>query len=250
MKLHRPSIRHRFLETGPILALVLVLGLPLVLKVGDYWTPETAAAHARIAEAVDEVPWNIGGWTGQDVPVPAAAEEMLRPNALLSRRYRRLGADRSEVTVVIVHCRDVRDMYGHYPPVCYPNVGWTRDVNADEYRELSLIDDVVTLKRYRFTKTLGSGVEEELRVFSFFVMPDGQIVTELDSVRELLATPGTYSRGVAQVQCVRAGSADPREDQQVIHEVLNGMSDLFAVLRNEQGGTLVSASGKKEGGEG
>lgn len=250
MKLHRPSWRQRAREIGPILTLALMLALPMVIRIGDYWTPETEAAHARIAEAVNAVPWNIGSWTGQDVEVPAAAEAMLRPNALLSRRYRKIGEERGEVTVVIVHCRDVRDMYGHYPPVCYPNVGWTRDTSADAYRTFELINDDVTIKRYRFTKRLGSGVEEELRVFSFFVLPDGQVVTELDNVRELLKRPGSYSLGVAQVQCVRSGSANANEDQQVIDEVLNGMSDLFAVLRGERETTLAAGGGKKEGGEG
>lgn len=250
MKLHKPTLRQRLREIGPVLSLALMLALPLLLSVGEYWTPETEARHAQIARAVDAVPWNIGAWTGQEEEVPAAAEAMLRPNALLSRKYRRLGTERSEVTVVIVHCRDVRDMYGHYPPICYPNVGWTRDKAADAYREITLDGEPVTIKKYRFIKDLGLGVEEELRVFSFFVLPNGDVVTELEDVRELLKRPGSYSLGVAQIQCVRSGSANLQEDQQVINEVLNGMSDLFGVLRSERRGDVAIADGPKEGGEG
>lgn len=250
MKLHKPAFRDRVRDAGPALTLGLMLLLPLVLRINVSWTPEVIASHQRIADAINGVPWTIGSWSGQDVEVPAAAQAILRPNALMSRRYRRIGTEREEMTVVVVHCNDVRDMYGHYPPVCYPNVGWTRDVANERYHEIELAGEEVKIKMYRFTKRLGTGAEEAIRVYSFFVLPGGTIATELDGLGDLIKRPGSYSLGVAQVQCVRSGSANANEDQQVIDEVLNGMSDLFAVLRGERETTLAAGGGKKEGGEG
>ena len=45
------------------------------------------------------------------------------PTAVLSRRFVELGTGR-HATLGVIHCGDVRDMNGHYPPSCYPSSGW------------------------------------------------------------------------------------------------------------------------------
>lgn len=84
--------------------------------------------HARAKEAVDSIRYTLGFWTGSDVKVPEAAQKLLRPNAMLSRIY--IDNDPSvrmplRASLLVVQCRDPRDMQGHYPPNCYPAAGQT-----------------------------------------------------------------------------------------------------------------------------
>ena len=61
--------------------------------------------------------------------VPPEAQELLRPNAIFSRRFQRPGE--IGVHVLVVHCSDARDMIGHYPPICYPSSGWVSTITGN-----------------------------------------------------------------------------------------------------------------------
>lgn len=231
MKLPRPSLMQRIREMAPALALGSMLILPFVLRAEPYSSTEIRERHAEIAAAINSVPWSINSWTAVDVPVPGAVEDILRPNALISRRYRNLGEGGGDATVVIVHCSDVRDMDGHYPPICYPNAGFTRDRESEMLIEDRFGEHAVTLRAYQFVKSTGVGVEQRLYVYSFFVLPDGTVVTEMSDVRELVRRTATSALGVTQVQVVRMSGEGPARDMESIRELLGGMNDLFTVLR-------------------
>ncbi|MEO1278713.1 MAG: exosortase-associated EpsI family protein, partial [Planctomycetota bacterium] len=84
------------------------------------------AYFRQVSQAIDALPMQIEGYIGRDRPPLPAAIEMLRPNRLVQREYADPVTGES-FSVLIVHCGDVRDMMGHYPPVCYPSNGWEMD---------------------------------------------------------------------------------------------------------------------------
>ena len=78
----------RLAEITPILAIALMLGLPLLLRTDDLFTEEAIARNGQIAAAINEAPWLVADrWSGRAVPIPVAATRILRPTAILSRRY-------------------------------------------------------------------------------------------------------------------------------------------------------------------
>src|SRR5947207_4217407 len=129
------ATRHlAFVLTWPVLSLALLGGIAAEqhrrLKPRD-----VEPYHARAAAAVKAVPYVIGYWTGKDDEIPSAAQKLLRPNAILSRTYSdndpgRGGIYRTrrrDASLLVVQCRDSRDMVGHYPPICYRAHGMTLD---------------------------------------------------------------------------------------------------------------------------
>src|SRR5688572_8404758 len=116
--------RHRQLATtvtAPLLSVGLLAGI-FVERRTHLKPQDVEPYHARAKAAVDQVPYFIGTWTGADVEIPVAAQKLLRPNAILNRRFvdSSPGDPRSSYPVaslLIVQCRDSRDMVGHYPPI-------------------------------------------------------------------------------------------------------------------------------------
>lgn len=77
-----------------------------------------------------KIPVQIGGWQGQELPIPAVTEDYMRTNFaddFISRRYkdaaRGLWAD-----VYVVYCASrPSGLLGHKPRVCLPAHGWIHD---------------------------------------------------------------------------------------------------------------------------
>ena len=126
--------------TPPALCLGVLCGIAAINA--THKTPADAApyhARAKIAlegeNGVGGFAWNItdpsrpedGIWVGKEVPPAKEAVRLLKPNCIISREYTdtrsndRYGS--RNCSVLIVQCRDSRDMVGHYPENCYPHIG-------------------------------------------------------------------------------------------------------------------------------
>src|SRR5262249_37434524 len=106
--------RNTFQFIAPIVALATAFGL--LLQVRTYAAQDDSSPfHAKVRQLVAKIPNRIGHWEGIDGKVPAAAGKLLKPNAMFCRHYRNESTGRT-ATVLLVHCRDSRDMTGHYPP--------------------------------------------------------------------------------------------------------------------------------------
>jgi len=156
----------------PVICLALLAGL--VAEAHTRVQPGDAEPfHARAAAAINGIPavMDNGNWVSQEEPEPPSATALLRPNAILSRRYLKRDTDGRtlSVGVLIVQCKDARDMQGHYPPRCYPANG------ATLVEQLPRIWTIGGLKipgmEYLFTQ-LTQGINQELRVYNFFVIPE------------------------------------------------------------------------------
>ena len=122
--------------------------------------------HVDIAELIEEIPIDVGDWVGREVPLPQSATSLLNPNGIVARQY--INEDQGVIaTLMIVQCRDARDMGGHYPPVCYPANGWTD--NTDDQNQTFTIGDQ-SLQVYGFSRTAGRE-EREIFIYSLFAFP-------------------------------------------------------------------------------
>lgn len=231
---------HVISDLSPLAAIALLLTAPLALPTGGTITPEMLAHTERIIAAIDTAPWVVGRWIGRGVAVPPAAWEILKPSAILSRHYiAAMGDDqqsgvRSEVTFTVIHCNDMRDMNGHYPPICYPAHGWLPD-DAD-IRPVNWVSETLgdqTIMHYRFRRSTAGNLVNHLHVLNFFIMPDGRITPDLEALRSLTRRRSQSLRGVAQVQLVYGGSMDGEQALQALTELVDGMPQLFETLRSQ-----------------
>jgi hypothetical protein len=212
---------------GPILTLVLLVVVVIAAPQPPQHDDRIRAQHDRIRLTLDAVPLRLGDWIGEDRPLPPAAVEMLRPNAALSRDYRRIG-DPTRLSVSLIHCSDVRDMGSHYPPVCYPAHGWSLRSEpggeadrlpeswsiADESRRgipgirsslrISMLGEV-PVRVYRFSRMVDGLTEVRMTVFNAFILPDGSWRAELESIRDSANRRRVSREGVAQLQLVVPG---------------------------------------------
>ena len=219
----------------PVMAATLLAGLSLEQR--SYVKPQDVEPyHAKAKAAIDEIPFVLaqGRWTGREMPLPTAAQKLLRPNAVVSRTYEdnqkgELGAagtiGRERVaTLLIVQCRDSRDMLGHYPPRCYRSHGMEQ--KSAEPRNWVVGDLVIPGVEYGFEQKL-VGQTYRTTVYNFFVVPGGRthepLRRDMDAVREAAEDYQQRYYGAAQFQVVFQGlsSADlPRSERDDIFRTL------------------------------
>lgn len=226
---------------SPWVAFVLTAGAVLAMPQPAAVDADVIVRHARIEQALASVPLRTGEWIGEERPLTPAAVELLRPNAALSRTYRRI-AESGSVAISLIHCSDFRDMAGHYPPVCYPAHGWSLRSEESVQRNESAEKPVITslsidglgdflVRCYRFSR-LGDGlVEVKITVLNAFILPDGTWVTELATIREAGSRRRMVGEGVAQLQLVLPGWPAVDLAREQCESLLSSMpAGLFAVL--------------------
>ncbi len=224
------NILSRAQSVAPFASVVCLIVLSQALSTRAQLDPQTAIRMEEVHDAVESVPRLIGPWVGSDEQVSPQAQQLLRPNALLSRTYRKPGGPR--VQVLLVHCSDARDMIGHYPPICYPSSGWLPEVGDDSFEdELELADGILPVQVYRFRRIRDQGSPQHIRIFSAFVLPDGTPTRLIDDINQQSQRLAVSTRGVAQLQIITPAQLPHAEARSVASEILMGMSDLFEVLR-------------------
>lgn len=225
-------------------ALVAALGL-LAAAGAEGWLIRPRARdaepfHARVRQAVAEIPRKIGNWEGpRDEEVPPAAVRLLRPNALLQRTYwnPRTGIS---ATLLIVQCGDAADMGGHYPPVCYPSNGYDfdpqRGIIPGDWKALEqgvpgAEDGVLRGTEYAFRRRYGDGPSRNFVVRNLIVLPQGKFARD---IREVRAAAADYQRqfyGAAQIQVLfDADRTTPAERDIAFAELLGANRPLFDAL--------------------
>lgn len=216
---------------APVLALALIGAL--VLERQSWPQPEDASDyHARVAEAIRAVPDEIDGWASEPVELPQAAVTLLRPNEILSRRYRDPETGRS-FQWLIIHCLNARDMVGHYPPRCYPANGWqmisserrpesTSPAGA-AHAELPRVD-------YTFEQHL-PGASARLNVANLIVLPDGTFGHTMRDVNRIAADRQLRVYGAAQMQFVFHGDFSGSEREQIVQTFTAAAHDAVQAIR-------------------
>jgi hypothetical protein len=203
---------------------VLCLGLlgAIVAQKSTHAKPADAEGyHLRAKESIAALAYTIGDaqagiWNGQEVEPTKEAVRLLKPNIILSRRY--ADADKRVCDVLIVQCRDSRDMVGHYPENCYPNGGET--LVRREERDWTI--DGVTIKgtEYAFER-FSRGQPLRRVVYNFLVVPGVGIVPDIKGVNKAAEDYQRRHFGAAQFQFVMSDDLS-REDRDRIFTTLMG----------------------------
>lgn len=212
--------------TAPALCLLL-LGAVYTERRTRPGPADVEPYHHRAKQAVDAVRYTIGLWTGSDVPIPAAAQQLLRPNALLSRQYfdntpRLPGSPYAQlpapVSLLIVQCRDPRDMQGHYPPNCYPAHGFKPQ--SAEPRDFTLpaagSNPPVTLHctEYRFATDL-PGQRNTTVVLNTLLIPGTGSTPDMTGVYRAAENYQRRLYGAAQLQIVLPDTIPPERRTEI-----------------------------------
>lgn len=226
----------------PWLSQAGIMGLTALLLVGILvWGgaapfqsgPEVESYFADVAAAVDKIPYQSGVWLGADIPVTPAATDLLKPNKLIQRRYQ--NAETGEwFELLVVHCGDVRDMIGHYPPVCYPAHGWKLDSRATTKIEIDNAATDAALYSLSRNENLS---RDAIDIVNFFVLPSTKgpaIGSELAFIQEAGRYYQRARLGAAQVQVITLESMPEARREEavkialalasgVLHEVERGL---------------------------
>lgn len=188
---------------------------------------DAAPFHAAAAAAIKAIPRTFGDWEGTDIEVPASAQALLKPNALLSRNCvdRRSG---EQVGLLLVQCRDTRDMAGHFPPICYPGQGW---VISPDQRVVGIQVEGRTIRaaRYQFHRRTFDQ-ERTLVVYDFFAVPGLGILIDMDAIRKTASDYTARPFGAAQVQVVLNRQHPQDEERMLVQAVLAPLAPALDVL--------------------
>lgn len=195
--------------------------------------------HEQVRQIIESIPPEVDGWVGQQVPLPQSATSLLRPNAIISRHYVHL--DRGlQATLLIVQCRDARDMAGHYPPVCYPGNGW---LQREEPTDLVIPAFDQEIRRYVFHRVAGRD-ERDIYVYDLFALPTGETTLSMTDVRRLSSDYANRQLGAAQIQIVIDGQTDLKEHEWILDQMYAIVASAVEAVR--EGRTVTDPS---EGGE-
>lgn len=207
---HKPASRQFGSRVAWACTLLLLAGIAADRAYFSRPTAEAGQYHEVVRGTAEGIPFHFDRWLGIDAPVPQSAITMLKPNFILSRNYQELGRDR-QATLLVVQCKDSRDILGHYPPVCYVNQGWA--VQSATPRDWAIDDLTVHGTRYVFS-TGGDGVRRELVLDNFMILPSGRTARDMDEVDRAARDSRLKHFGAAQVQLVydaRSSEADRTE---------------------------------------
>lgn len=213
-----------------------------ILQINRSQTSDALKRHHRdIAIQISEFPYQVGGWVGQDVVIPTSAQEILKPNGLVSRRFSRYGGD-GNLTFALIHCIDLRDMHGHHPPRCYPASGWSirkTDVTEEETVDVIIGDVPDEMRVYRFIQGGPMEPGSELTVVSVFLTPVMGVVKDMAILQEIGSMGrGASGLGVGQIQLVFSGNRSNDELEVQVNDFISKMprellSDMMTIPEEE-----------------
>ncbi len=223
------------MKTFPVIISIAILAGITAWSLSHPDQADAAPYHQRMAAMIGDLPFKVGDWEGSDVGVPPAATALLKPNALLSRSYIN-AADRDSASLVVIHCRDTRDMAGHFPPICYPAHGWQND--EPEWRQPVTLDVgglAVDAIRYEFTRSSFTG-KSRIVIYSFFVLPEHGIAPDMNAIRAAADDYRARPFGAAQFQIVLSPERSIDREMQIAHELLAPTRPLIdAIIQGSEG---------------
>jgi hypothetical protein len=179
-------------------------------------TAEIEAYLGEVKARIEAVPFQTGAWLGSDIPATPAAVEMLKPNKLMQRRYTNIQTGET-FELLIVHCGDVRDMIGHYPPVCYPAQGWKP--GGRNAATIALGDLSADATRYAFHRE-GELTVSSIEIVNLFALPGGDGAS-LGPDLAIIERAGRFRErarlGAAQIQVITDPAYDPERRREIVN---------------------------------
>ncbi len=207
-----------------LIAIVVFRGFTPVEAVGiDEYFDE-------VRRSVERIPYRIGPWIGRDGTPSESAQRLLKPNKIMQRDYTDPSTG-AQVSLLIVHCGDTRDMEGHWPPNCYPRAGW--DLSARPEEESFTLEGVTyPAMKYSFEKGTSVASRSRLEIVNFFVMPGEAraIVAGMDDVNRASQRRTTAGLGAAQVQILLPSGLSDEAKRAVVEEFTRAVAPTVRVI--------------------
>ncbi|MEO1008339.1 MAG: exosortase-associated EpsI family protein [Planctomycetota bacterium] len=224
--------RSAALHLAPLLTALVLAGMAAYSLASIDAGGSSEAYFARVRTAIDDLPTRIGGYIGEDRPALPAAVEMLRPNRLLQREYVDPLSGRS-FSVLIVHCGDVRDMMGHYPPICYPSNGWS--VDEAEVGGIARPGNAgpIPVTTYRVSRDAGRGGTRAAKtVTNTFVVPrrDDPLGPDDATLDRVTRTRWSSGLGAAQIQVITDATMTEEERGEIERLVAAELGGVIAAI--------------------
>jgi hypothetical protein len=189
----RPN-NHQLRRWGLAAAL---LGILACTKAALFRIPIRAEAYdRRIAAVAAANPSHWGSWVSLEAPVPEAAITMLRPNITISRKYTDI-ATGEEASLLLVQCQDARDLFGHYPPVCYAAHGFK--LIESTVRDWLIDGLAIQGMVYTFSSTRPDEMTSMI-IYDFMILPNGKTCRDMEGVYASARDPQRRQLGAAQLQ--------------------------------------------------
>ncbi len=192
-------------------------------------SPEVQGYFDRVAAQIEGIPHQQGDWLGIDIPPTPAAVDLLQPNKLMQRRYTHAETG-AWFDLLIVHCGDVRDMIGHYPPVCYPAHGWKLGEKTTLPVRIAEVD--AQAAEYRFSREQGLSTDS-IRVTNFFALPAPKgpsFGPELTLIERAGQFRETARLGSAQVQVITESAMGEAEHREAVETALTLVNDVLLLI--------------------
>ncbi len=182
--------------------------------------------HARVRQAVASIPRDFGSWTGTDEPLPPDVSRMLAPNALCSRLYvqRETGWT---MQLLMIQCRDARQMTGHFPTICFATNGWSQLRQTDG--QLEVAGWTIPIREYLFTRGEGNDAAR-LAVIHFVALPDGRYGRDLQTIWHAAASLTRRAFGAAQIELAFSAAQPPAQRRAAACAFLAANKPLLAAL--------------------
>jgi hypothetical protein len=204
----------------------------LLLLGGAAWqqwswlTPADAKPyHQRIHDQAMAVPLNVGGWVGSDAPAPYEAMDMLRPNVIIGRNYRK---GNQQVCFQMVHCVDVRNLENHYPPHCYVAIGYT--MLSQAARQWDIDGLRISATEYQFAR-VAIDPSTAIVVENFMVLPKKGIVRDMEPVSQVAEDVRRRRYGAAEFQVLFGAGTTAAERNAITKELLAPFAHVIKTIQ-------------------
>ncbi len=221
--------KHRRVTWPLVATIALLMIISAQRGLRAFNAPDADGYHAHVRQVAETIPYQTGEWLGMDIPLAQGAVTLLKPNAVISRRYNQLNHDH-HATLLFVHCRDARDLQGHYPPVCYPGQGWT--LISSEPRDVRLRNLSLHTTRYLFSVGPRESGEESV-IDNFMILPNGTTARNMDEIILAAKDRRRNPLGAAQVQVMYSSRLTESERQVVFEEFVTLISPLLEAVAQQ-----------------
>jgi Protein of unknown function (DUF3485) len=222
-KPHRRRMISRVLSAR-IVALLLLGGIFAERLVFSGDGPDVAAYHDRVRAAADSFPYHVAGWLGRNSQVPQGAITLLKPNVIVSRTFSDMNSE-AGFSFLLVHCRDARDMLGHFPPVCYAGQGWSlKSASAQDWE-----NGKIQGMRYVF-EVDRAGYSSSIVVDNFMLLPSGRTARSMDHVEATARDSRLKHYGAAQVQFVYDGDLTETEHDAISSAFIDELLPIISII--------------------
>lgn len=212
--------------TAPLITGLLLGGM--AMENSTHIKPQNVEAfHDEAREALDQVPYVIGSWVGRDEAVPTEAVKLLRPNRIISRTYVDVADVNRRASLLIVQCRDSRDMMGHYPPICYPGQGEV--LISSRPRDWKAGDMTIPGTEYLFERR-GHEFTSQRYVYDFMIVPGVPIIRDMDGVFRAAEDYQRRYFGAAQFQVVMSGELSQAQRDEIFDVLIGANTKTIRLL--------------------